>query len=161
MLDGQVDRWALRIAFWDKTQISGRFQIGKSKIFFYFFWKISSEKVFYVFFVAQNGICTHHAHGKYFQRIFNAWFCTKLSFFSVPIQFSNKTILCLNSFSNFPRNDKWSKMSIMDFFGMSKNSSDENLNRILLFKITSFARNICFQTKNWEKIKNLRLYSKN
>ena len=51
-------------------------------------------------------------------------------------------------------------MCIMDFFGMSRNPSNGNLNKNFLFQITSFAQNIYFQTKNREKIKNPRLYSK-
>ena len=43
---------------------------------------------------------------------------------------------------------------------ISTNPSVENLTQIFLCKITSFVRNIRFQTKNWEKIKILRLYWK-
>ena len=130
-------------SFWDKTRISGRFQNWEFKYFFStFFWKISSEKVFFVLFVLRNGIWTPQAHQKpwFVQQTFHAW--TPL------VIFNQKNFSCLNSFSNFPRNDKWSKMPFMDFFGMSRNPSDENLSRIFLCKITSFARNICFRTKN-------------
>ena len=46
----------------------------------------------------------------------------------------------------------------MDFFEMSKNPSNDNLNWIFSFQNTSSVQNICFPVKNREKLKNLRFF---
>ena len=49
----------------------------------------------------------------------------------------------------------------MDFFEMSRNPSNDNLNWIFFFQVTSFAQNICFLKKNCEKHKTQRFLLKN
>ena len=52
-------------------------------------------------------------------------------------------------------------MYILNFFGMSRNLSNDNLNWISFFEITPLAQNIFSPTRSREKIKNMRSCLKN